>query len=58
MAESVALVTGGSSGIGLAAARALIKHADLDAEAVAKEALAIAGEICIYTNGEIVVETL
>lgn len=52
------LAIGSGGPYALAAARALIKHADLDAEAIAKEALAIAGEICIYTNGEIVVETL
>ena len=42
----------------LAAARALMKHADLDAETIAREALRIAAGICIYTNDQIVVETL
>lgn len=41
-----------------AAARALLKHSNLGAKAVAMEALKIAGEICIYTNEEISVEEL
>jgi len=42
----------------LAAARALVRHADLDAAGVAREAMKIAAEICIYTNDTIEVETL
>lgn len=42
----------------LAAARALARHADLDAEAIAREAMAIAAEICVFTNDRIVLETL
>ena len=30
----------------------------LDAEAVARKAMAIAAEICVYTNGALTVETL
>lgn len=41
-----------------AAARALIAHTSLSAEAVVREALAIAGEICVYTNDRHTVETL
>ncbi|NLZ17725.1 MAG: ATP-dependent protease subunit HslV [Desulfobulbaceae bacterium] len=41
-----------------AAAMALIAHSDLDAEAIVREALAIAGSICIYTNSAIVVEKI
>jgi len=41
-----------------AAARALIEHTSLDAAAIVKQALTIAGEICIYTNQEHVIETL
>lgn len=53
------LVAIGSGGpYALAAARALVAHADLDAAEVAKNALTIAGEICIYTNTNIQVETL
>lgn len=42
----------------LAAARALLRHSDLAAEDVAREALSIAADICIYTNHEIRVETV
>jgi ATP-dependent HslUV protease subunit HslV len=42
----------------LAAARALVRHTGLAAPDVAKEALLIAAEICVYTNDRIVVETL
>jgi len=42
----------------LAAARALLRHSDLSAEDVAREALSIAADICIYTNHEIRVETV
>ena len=53
------LVAIGSGGpFALSAARALLAHTELDAEAVATEALKIAGDICIYTNGNIVVEAL
>jgi len=41
-----------------AAARALLESTDMDAESVAKKALCIAGEICIYTNTNITVLTL
>lgn len=42
----------------LAAARALIKHTDLPAAEVAREALLIASSLCIYTNDNITLETL
>ena len=42
----------------LAAARALHRHTDFTAGEVARQALLIAGEICIYTNDNIVLETL
>ena len=31
---------------------------DLDAEAVARKAMAIAAEVCVYTNGNLTVETI
>jgi ATP-dependent HslUV protease subunit HslV len=53
------LVAIGSGGpYALAAARALVGHSALDAEGIAREALTIAGGICIYTNTNIQVETL
>jgi ATP-dependent HslUV protease, peptidase subunit HslV len=42
----------------LAAARALARHTGLDAGEVARRALEIAGEICVYTNDRIVLEML
>jgi ATP-dependent HslUV protease, peptidase subunit HslV len=41
-----------------AAAQALVQHADMDAEAIARSALEIAGSICVYTNQQIVVEKI
>ncbi|KAF1776799.1 Nucleophile aminohydrolase [Phytophthora cactorum] len=41
----------------LAAARALIDQ-DLDAETIARKAMKIAADICVYTNGNVVVEML
>lgn len=42
----------------LAAARALLRHSDLPAETVVREAMAIASEICVFTNDNISVETM
>jgi len=42
----------------LSAARALDRHSNLPPEKVVKEALQIAGEICIYTNTNIKILTL
>jgi len=52
------LSVGSGSMYALAAARALMKHTELSAREIAEEALRIAAEICIYTNGEINVEEL
>ncbi|MBN9353858.1 MAG: HslU--HslV peptidase proteolytic subunit [Hyphomicrobium denitrificans] len=48
---------GSGGNYALAAARALLDQ-PLDAEAIARKAMSIAGEICVYTNSNIVVETL
>jgi ATP-dependent HslUV protease subunit HslV len=40
------------------AARALLENTQLDAEAVVRKALSIAADLCIYTNQQIIVETL
>lgn len=42
----------------LAAARALLRHSQLDAAGVAREAMAIAAQICVYTNDRLTLETL
>ena len=53
------IIAMGSGGpYALSAARALMKHTDLNAKEIAEEALRIAGEICIYTNDSVVVEEL
>ena len=52
----VAIGSGGA--YAQAAARALLEHTELPAPAIVKEALTIAGEICIYTNEQIVIEVL
>jgi ATP-dependent HslUV protease subunit HslV len=41
-----------------AAARALLEETALDPEAIVRKSLAIAGDICIYTNQMVVVETI
>lgn len=49
----------GSGGFyALSAARALVKHTELSAAEIAKEALTIAADICVYTNHNIKVEEL
>ena len=49
---------GSGGGYALAAARALIGIDELDAEAIARRAMAIAAEICVYTNDKITLEKL
>jgi ATP-dependent HslUV protease subunit HslV len=50
--DGIAAVGSGGS-FALAAARALARHTELDAEAIARESLRIASEICVYTNDRI-----
>ena len=53
------IVAVGSGGpFALAAARALARHSGLDARQIAEEAMKIAGDICIYTNGSLTIEEL
>lgn len=49
---------GSGGNYALAAARALIDRNDMDAEAIARKSLKIAADICVYTNGNIIVEKL
>lgn len=49
---------GSGGNYALAAAKALAEHTDLGAEDVARKAMAIAAEICVYTNGQLTVESL
>ena len=53
------IVAVGSGGpFALAAARALAHHSTLDARQIAEEAMKIAADICIYTNGNLTLEEL
>ncbi len=53
------LIAIGSGGpFALAAARALIDRDDMDAEAVARKAMEIAAGICIYTNENVIVQSI
>jgi ATP-dependent HslUV protease subunit HslV len=52
------VAVGSGAPMALAAARALVRHARLDAADIAREAMRIASEICVYTNDSIEVETL
>jgi ATP-dependent HslUV protease subunit HslV len=52
----VAIGSGGP--YALAAARALMKHSDLDARSVVQEAMKIAASISVYTNEKILIEEL
>jgi len=52
----IAIGSGGN--FALAAAKALVAHADLDAHAIAAEAMRIASAICVYTNDQITFEEL
>jgi ATP-dependent protease HslVU (ClpYQ) peptidase subunit len=49
---------GSGGAFALAAARALADLPDMDADAIARKAMKIAADICIYTNNQLVVETL
>ena len=49
---------GSGGNYALAAARALVDMDDMDAEAIARKAMGIAADICVYTNNNVVVESL
>jgi ATP-dependent HslUV protease subunit HslV len=53
---AVAIGTGGA--YALAAARALLQHTDLPAEVIARSALQIAADLCIYTNDDITIYSI
>ncbi|EUJ17256.1 ATP-dependent protease subunit HslV [Listeria aquatica] len=54
------LAIGSGGNYALAAGRALMRHIgeDMEAKEIAKHALEIASEICVFTNGNIIVEEL
>jgi ATP-dependent HslUV protease subunit HslV len=49
---------GSGGAYALAAARALVAHADLDARTIVSESLRVAASICVYTNDRLTIETL
>lgn len=55
--ETVASIGSGSP-IALAAAKALLRHSELEASEIVESSLRIASEQCIYTNSEITLEIL
>ncbi len=52
------IAVGSGGNYALAAARALAKHSDLSAAQIVRHALEIAGEICVYSNSNLVIEEL
>src|SRR5690242_11365452 len=52
----IAIGSGGN--YALAAARVLTRHTDLDARAIAEEAMRVAADICVYTNDQFTLEEL
>ena len=52
------LAIGSGGAYALAAARALVRHAQFDAETIVREALEISAGICVYTNRETTILTL
>jgi ATP-dependent HslUV protease subunit HslV len=56
--ESGLVAIGSGGPYAQAAARALLENTQLDAESIVRKALSIAADLCIYTNQQIVVETL
>ncbi len=52
------LAIGSGGAYALSAARALVKHSDLNAREIVEEALNIASAICVYTNNNIHIEEL
>ena len=57
-ADDGVLAIGSGGNYALAAARALLRHTDMNAQQVVEEALRVAGEICVFTNLEHTVLTL
>jgi ATP-dependent HslUV protease subunit HslV len=56
--EDGVIAIGSGGNYALAAARALIETPGMDAEEIARRAMKIAAEICVYTNHNVIVETI
>ncbi len=52
------MAIGSGGNYALAAARALSENTDMDAEAIVRKGLAIAADICVYTNSNLTIESL
>ncbi len=57
-ADDGILAIGSGGPYAQAAATALVRHSDLDAVAIARAAMEIAGSICVYTNQRILIEKI
>jgi ATP-dependent HslUV protease, peptidase subunit HslV len=56
--EDGVIAIGSGGNFALAAARALITVPDLAAEEIARRAMRIAADICVYTNNNVIIETI
>jgi ATP-dependent HslUV protease subunit HslV len=56
--EAGILAIGSGGPYAQAAARALLEHTELDARAIVEQALAIAADICVFTNRHLTIEEL
>ena len=56
--EMGVLAIGSGGPYAQSAARALLEHTDLSAQDIVKKSLTIAGDLCIYTNQNHVIEVL
>lgn len=56
--EDGIIAIGSGGNYALAAARALIDRDDLEAADIARKAMEIAAQICVYTNGNVIIESI
>ncbi|MGH9361643.1 MAG: ATP-dependent protease subunit HslV [Thermoanaerobaculia bacterium] len=56
--EDGVLAVGSGANFALAAARALLRHTELGAAEIVREAMRIAAEICVFTNQQLTIEEL
>jgi ATP-dependent HslUV protease subunit HslV len=56
--EDGLVAIGSGSAYALSAAKALVLNTEMTSESVVRESLRIAASICIYTNEQLVIETL
>lgn len=57
-ADDDVMAIGSGGPFALTAARALLRHSSLSSTEIAREAMKLASEICIYTNGHITLEEI